>query len=121
MPIFNTSFLGGVVAQEAIKIIGQFRPFNQWFEFEFNYLSKEIRREINEDIKHMSRYNEQIKIFGKDVQDKLSSLNVFLIGAGAIGCEYTKNFSMMGIACKNNNADKSGILTITDFDKIDLI
>lgn len=95
-----TSFLGGVVAQEAIKIIGQFRPFNQWFEFEFNYLSKEIRREINEDIKHMSRYNEQIKIFGKDVQDKLSSLNVFLIGAGAIGCEYTKNFSMMGIACK---------------------
>lgn len=115
-----TSFLGGVVAQEAIKITGQFLPFNQWFEFEFNYLSKGIRSEINEDMKEMSRYNEQIKIFGKDVQDKLSSLNIFLIGAGAIGCEYTKNFSMMGIACKNNNDDKSGILTITDFDKIEL-
>ena len=35
------SFLGGVVAQEIIKITGKFTPFNQWFEFEFNYLSKE--------------------------------------------------------------------------------
>ena len=114
------SFLGGVVAQEAIKITGKFSPFNQWFEFEFNYLSKNKCPQLNEDKKEMSRYNEQIKIFGQEVQNKLNSLNIFLIGAGAIGCEYIKNFSMMGIACKNNNNENNGLLTVTDFDKIEL-
>ena len=114
------SFLGGVVAQEVIKITGKFSPFNQWFEFEFYYLSKEIKNQPDEEIKEISRYYEQIKIFGQEVQTKLSSLNVFLIGAGAIGCEYIKNFSMMGIACKNNNNSKNGVITITDFDRIEL-
>jgi len=116
------SFLGGVVAQEIIKITGKFLPFNQWFEFEFNYLSKKynkdiISKEINEK-NEVSRYNEQIQIFGKDVQNKLASLNIFLVGCGAIGCEYLKNFTMMGISCKND--DNNGFLTITDFDKIEL-
>ena len=112
------SFLGGVVAQEVIKITGEFSPFNQWFEFEFNYLSREFNNHSKEENNEISRYNEQIKIFGKEVQDKINSLNVFLIGAGAIGCEYIKNFSMMGISCKNNK--KNGTLSITDFDKIEL-
>lgn len=113
------SFLGGVVAQEAIKLTGKFSPFNQWFEFEFNYLSKKKNKLDIEEIKDLSRYSEQIKIFGKDIQNKLSSLNVFLVGAGALGCEYLKNFAMMGISCKNKN-NKNGILTIADFDKIEL-
>ena len=114
------SFLGGIVAQEVMKITGEFSPFNQWFEFEFNYLSKEINNNhLNEEINEITRYYEQIKIFGKEVQDKINSLNVFLIGAGAIGCEYIKNFSMMGISCNNNN-NKNGILSIADFDKIEL-
>lgn len=117
------SFLGGVVAQEIIKITGKFIPFNQWFEFEFNYLSKKynkdiVSKEINKN-KELSRYNEQIQIFGKDVQNKLASLNIFLVGCGAIGCEYLKNFSMMGISCKKDD-DNKGVLTITDFDKIEL-
>ena len=120
------SFLGGVVAQEIIKITGKFSPFNQWFEFEFNYLSKEYNNknhskqtnanETNESL----RYNEQIKIFGKEVQNKLSSLNIFLIGAGAIGCEYLKNFAMMGISCKKSKDNNFGTITVTDFDKIEL-
>ena len=118
------SFLGGIVAQEIIKLTGKFSPFEQWFEFEFNYLSKENNnknypKEINE-VNEVSRYNEQIQIFGKEVQNKLSNLNIFLIGAGAIGCEYLKNFAMMGISCKNNKDNKFGTLTVTDFDKIEL-
>ena len=114
------SFLGGVVAQEAIKITGKFNPFNQWFEFEFNYLSKKKLNKNKEDAKEILRYNEQIKIFGQEVQKKLNSLNIFLIGAGAIGCEYIKNFSMMGIACKHSDEKNNGILTVTDYDKIEL-
>ena len=110
------SFLGGVVAQEAIKLTGKFSPFNQWFEFEFNYLSKDYNeKNIENNITEENcRYKEQIEIFGQEVQNKLNSLNIFLIGAGAIGCEYLKNFAMMGIS------SKEGTLTLTDFDRIEL-
>ena len=107
-----TSFLGGVASQEAIKLTGKFTPFNQWFEFEFNYLSRN-RENICEKYQN-SRYMEQIQIFGEETQKKLNSLKIFLVGVGAIGCEYLKNFAMMGIS------SKEGILTITDFDKIEL-
>ena len=110
-----TSFLGGIVAQEAIKLTGRFTPFNQWFEFEFNYLStKNEKLKENNNMKP-SRYYEQIQIFGEEVQKKINSLKIFLVGVGAIGCEYLKNFAMMGIS-----SGKNGILTITDFDKIEL-
>ena len=110
-----TSFLGGIVAQEAIKLTGRFTPFNQWFEFEFNYLStKNEKQKENHNMKP-SRYYEQIQIFGEEVQKKINSLKIFIVGVGAIGCEYLKNFAMMGIS-----SGKNGILTITDFDKIEL-
>ena len=110
-----TSFLGGIVAQEAIKLTGRFTPFNQWFEFEFNYLStKNEKLKENNNMKP-SRYYEQIQIFGEEVQKKINSLKIFMVGVGAIGCEYLKNFAMMGIS-----SGKNGILTITDFDKIEL-
>ena len=119
------SFLGGVVAQEIIKITGKFTPFNQWFEFEFNYLSHDYNNKLEkENTKNKSdknsRYYEQIQVFGQEVQNKLNSLNIFVIGAGALGCEYLKNFAMMGISCNNNDNNKKGILTLTDFDKIEL-
>jgi len=72
------SFLGGVVAQEIIKLTGKFSPFNQWFEFEFNYLSQiynkqSYSKEINPNKENeFIRYNDQIQIFGKEVQEKLS-------------------------------------------------
>jgi ubiquitin-activating enzyme E1 len=46
------------------------------------------------------------------VQKKLSELNLFLVGAGALGCEFLKNFALMG-ACSN------GKLTVTDDDVIE--
>ena len=65
-----------------------------------------------------SRYDDQISIFGKEIQDKLENLNIFMIGAGALGCEYLKNFALMGISC--NEKDKNNILTVTDNDAIEL-
>ena len=37
-----------------------------------------------------------------------------MVGAGALGCEYIKNFCLMGISCKR------GKITITDNDNISL-
>ena len=44
------------------------------------------------------RYTAQAEVFGPAVQGKLRSLRVFLVGAGALGCEFLKNFAMMGLS-----------------------
>ena len=40
-------------------------------------------------------------------------MQVFLVGAGALGCEFIKNFAMMGLATHN------GQVTVTDDDVIE--
>lgn len=53
-------------------------------------------------------------IFGQEAQKNLENLNVFIIGAGAVGCELLKYFAMMGISTNPNS-----LLTITDNDRIE--
>ena len=114
------SFLGGVIAQEIIKYTGRFTPFNQWTWFEFEYLVRNLNeKEINREPMN-SRYDEQISIFGREIQKKIEELNIFLVGTGAAGCEYLKNFAMMGISSFNDKNDKLGNLTLTDYDTIEI-
>lgn len=53
----------------------------------------------------------------------MSSQQWFVVGAGAIGCELLKNFSMMGLGCRMNAADDSkiddGCIVVTDMDTIE--
>ena len=110
------SFLGGIVSQEALKFIGKYIPFDQWFWFDFFETVEKISNNINiENIS--SRYEEQIAIFGKEIQEKIEKLNIFLVGSGALGCEYMKNFALMGISCSKEN--KSNVI-ITDNDIIEI-
>ena len=111
------SFLGGIISQEAIKITGKYQPIYQWIRFEFFELIDDIPDNCDRNCIN-SRYDDQISIFGKEIQDKLGNLNIFMIGAGALGCEYLKNFALMGISC--NEKDKNNILTVTDNDAIEL-
>ena len=95
------SFLGGFVAQEAIKFTGLYCPLNQCFwidiyEETIINLQNPDRRILN------SRYDDLISIYGREFLEKLHNLNIFLIGAGAVGSEYLKILSLMGIATKNN-------------------
>ncbi len=46
-----------------------------------------------------SRYDDQIAVFGRTLQRKLEGLKLFLVGAGALGCEFIKNFALMGVGC----------------------
>ena len=103
---------GGVTSQEIIKNTGIFRPINQWFRAEFlGILDKTFNLNYEEN---SSRYKDQILIFGDETQKNLENLNIFVIGAGAVGCELLKNFAMMGIS-----TGKNSLLTITDHDKIE--
>uniref|UniRef100_A0A7S2S539 Ubiquitin-activating enzyme E1 C-terminal domain-containing protein n=1 Tax=Mucochytrium quahogii TaxID=96639 RepID=A0A7S2S539_9STRA len=127
------AYLGGVVGQEVLKAVtGKFTPLHQWLYFDAveclpdgEYpLSKEELAPIG------SRYDAQIAVFGKRFVRKLNALNMFLIGAGAIGCEMLKNWALMGVGA-DGDADlgapdseekmepKQGIIYMTDMDKIE--
>lgn len=108
------SFLGGIVSQEAVKITGKYMPIYQWLRFDF---FETINNIPNNCVRTLlkSRYDDQIAIFGQEIQEKLKNLNVFMIGAGALGCEFLKNFALMGIAIDNT---KNNNIIVTDNDNI---
>ena len=107
------TFLGGIVTQEIIKFTGKYIPIKQWFHFDFFEVNNNLN---NNEIKLLnSRYDDQISIFGNEIFNKLNNMNLFMIGAGALGCEFIKIFSLMGIS-KNKNKN----ITITDNDNIEL-
>jgi ubiquitin-activating enzyme E1 len=107
-----TAFLGGVVAQEIVKFTGKYSPINQWLWFEF---SETVVNLSNPDRTPMNcRYDDQIAIFGREIQQKLSNTNLFMIGAGALGCEFIKEFALMGISTSG------GKTIVTDNDNIEV-
>ena len=104
------SFLGGIVAQEIIKFTGKYTPIHQWFWFEFSEILENLPNNVDRTLQNC-RYDDQIAIFGNNIQNKLSDINLFMIGAGALGCEFLKNFSLMGIS---DNKNKNVIVTDND-------
>lgn len=107
--------IGSIGAQEVIKASSnKFTPNKGFLHFNAldilpdNYIN--MRKSNPEDyIALNSRYDGQYAIFGKQYIDKMQNKKLFVVGAGAIGCEHIKNFGMMGI--KN--------ITITDMDHIE--
>ncbi|XP_071960518.1 ubiquitin-like modifier-activating enzyme 1 isoform X2 [Antedon mediterranea] len=112
------AFIGGATAQEVLKACsGKFNPIKQWMYFD----ALECHQEDGTD--HLteqecqpkgSRYDGQIAVFGDSFQRKLESLKYFIVGAGAIGCELLKSFSMVGVGCS-----PEGRVTVTDMDIIE--
>ena len=103
---------GGIISQEIFKYTGVYKSINQWFRYSF-YDMVDFSKE-NKYIYNNIRYKGQEIIFGDEVQKNLENLNVFVIGAGAVGCELLKYFSLMGISTSTNS-----LLTITDHDYIE--
>ena len=108
----QAAFFGGIVAQEIVKFTGKYTPLKQWLHYDvFETLpTGEVDRTPRN-----SRYDDQIKIFGREVQDKLFKVNTFMVGAGALGCEYIKSFALMGIGC-----GPDGHVAVTDNDNIEV-
>ena len=46
---------------------------------------------------YSAREQPQICLLGKDLHDKIKNCRLFMIGAGAIGCELLKNYAMLGV------------------------
>ena len=113
------ALIGGVLGQEVLKACsGKFMPIKQWFYYDGLTALPSEPLSIEEVSPLGSRYDGQIMVFGKEMQHKLSKLNMFLVGAGAIGCEMLKNWSMMGIA-SHFGGDSTGKVHVTDMDQIE--
>lgn len=112
------AFFGGFVAQEVLKACsGKFTPLKQYMYFdalealpEQNQFvrTEETTKPIN------SRYDNQIAVFGLEFQRKIANLSVFLVGAGAIGCEMLKNWALLGLG-----TGSEGGIVVTDNDSIE--
>ena len=103
---------GGIISQEIFKYTGVYKPINQWYRYSFyDIIDHSI---VNNYSFEKERYKGQEIIFGKEVQKKLEKLNIFVVGAGAVGCELLKYFSLMGIS---TNSD--ALLSVTDHDIIE--
>uniref|UniRef100_A0A0E0APM4 E1 ubiquitin-activating enzyme n=1 Tax=Oryza glumipatula TaxID=40148 RepID=A0A0E0APM4_9ORYZ len=109
------AMFGGIVGQEVVKACsGKFHPLYQFFYFD-SVESLPTYPLDSEDIKPSnSRYDAQISVFGTKLQKKLEEANTFVVGSGALGCEFLKNLALMGVSCS-----PKGKLTITDDDVIE--
>ena len=110
-----TAFFGGIVSHEIIKATGKYEPIDQWLIMDFFEIVENIKEDANRDIKG-SRYDDQIAIFGNEIQNKIEKSKIFMIGAGATGCEFLKNFAMMGFC----TADENSKMVVTDNDSIEI-
>ena len=110
------AFFGGLAAQEALKSVsGKFHPIKQWMYFDsLESIPKGYRRSEDLCKPTGSRYDGQVAVLGGEFQEKISQLTIFLVGAGAIGCEMLKNWAMMGLA-----SGPKGKIIVTDMDQIE--
>ncbi|KAF6146977.1 hypothetical protein GIB67_036696 [Kingdonia uniflora] len=109
------AMFGGIVGQEVVKACsGKFHPLYQFFYFDsIESLPTEALDPI--DVKPQNRrYDAQISVFGSKLQKKLEEAKVFVVGSGALGCEFLKNLALMGVSCSSG-----GKLTVTDDDVIE--
>eukprot|EP00931_Biecheleriopsis_adriatica_P102120 TRINITY_DN77144_c0_g1_i1.p1 TRINITY_DN77144_c0_g1~~TRINITY_DN77144_c0_g1_i1.p1 ORF type:complete len:1235 (-),score=272.66 TRINITY_DN77144_c0_g1_i1:72-3620(-) len=107
------AFLGGVCAQEVVKIAGKFTPIPGWLHFN---CIEALPSEAPPDCAPKGcRYDSLASVYGHEFVKKLHNLKYFMVGCGALGCEFLKNFALNGVCCGEN-----GLLTVTDADRIEL-
>eukprot|EP01124_Arcella_intermedia_P027396 TRINITY_DN5354_c0_g1_i1.p1 TRINITY_DN5354_c0_g1~~TRINITY_DN5354_c0_g1_i1.p1 ORF type:complete len:1006 (+),score=246.06 TRINITY_DN5354_c0_g1_i1:32-3049(+) len=108
-----TGVLGGHFAQEVLKAVsGKFTPLKQWLYLDATELVGDGGPE--DHAVEGSRYDSQIICIGRKTTARLRDTKLFMVGAGAIGCEMIKNYAMLGVSTGPN-----GKIVLTDNDVIE--
>ena len=112
-----TCYIGGLGAQEVLKACtGKYSPIHQLYYYDGRDVVPKVIIEANST--HFSgkkdRYCSTTAVLGTEVTTRLKNNKVFMIGCGALGCEFIKNFACLGIG-----TGPKGFLTATDPDKIE--
>ena len=111
------ALIGGVAGQECLKALSKkFTPISGFLYMESLECIPATNDfpPIDSNIVLPSRYDSQVLVFGRELTQRLTKLNYFLVGAGAIGCEMLKNWALMGVGCSPD-----ACITITDMDRIE--
>jgi ubiquitin-activating enzyme E1 len=113
--------LGAVGAQETLKAAtGLYYPVKQFLLYDCDEVLQEGHQgngnfDDKKNTMAQSSENRGLRhILGNDIVDKLQEQRIFVVGAGAIGCEILKNLASMGVATR-----KGGCVVITDMDTIE--
>ena len=114
------AIFGGIVGQEVVKAAtGKFHPICQGFYFDALECLPNRELPLESEFANPSdtgRHEGQVLVFGRSFQQRLSQLKLFLVGSGALGCEFIKNLALMGVA---TDAASGAKLTVTDDDIIE--
>ena len=98
------SIVGSIASQEVIKALThKYTPIKQWFYVDYESITNPTKTTTND------RYDAQRNVIGDEMQNLIGKSHVFIVGAGAIGCELLKNLAMLGV----------GKITVTDMDTIE--
>ena len=94
-----------------MKLTGKYTPLRQWLHHDFFEVlpEGEVARSITND-----RFYDYHVLFGDEFVKKASKSSSFLIGAGALGCEFIKMFALMGFSTQG------GKVMVTDDDNIEI-
>lgn len=95
-----------------MKYTGKYSPLKQWLHYD---IFETLPRGPADRTPANCRYDDQILVYGRDVQERLTKLKTFMVGAGALGCEFVKAFALMGVGCS-----AEGSVTVTDNDNIEV-
>jgi len=104
------AFFGGVLAQEVIKMTGKFTPLQQWLHLE----ALEVVNPYAVDAFN-AQSSDLVALLGSDTVNQLKATSTFIVGCGALGCEFLKNFALLGFATSGDAQ-----VTVTDNDRIEV-
>mmetsp|Transcript_13904 Transcript_13904/g.27252 ORF Transcript_13904/g.27252 Transcript_13904/m.27252 type:complete len:1445 (+) Transcript_13904:148-4482(+) len=113
------AFSGALGAQEVLKAAtGLYNPVHQFLLYDCDEVldnAKSENDDSDEDQTVVDMSPGQTYILGQSLSKKLASSRLFLVGAGAIGCELLKNLAAMGAGTDA----KRGCIILTDMDTIE--
>ncbi|EED92704.1 ubiquitin activating enzyme, partial [Thalassiosira pseudonana CCMP1335] len=114
------AFSGALGAQEVLKGATKlYNPVHQFLLYDCDeVLQNNDGNARFEDDAFEPIARGQSYILGNELSRKLALSRIFLVGAGAIGCELLKNLAAMGAGTGSSNTNQ-GCLIITDMDTIE--
>lgn len=107
------AIFGAIAAQECLKAAsGLYNPIQQFLLYDCDEVISTEGSCTNANVETAESGLDYI--MGEDIAEKLRSQKLFVVGAGAIGCELLKNLAAMGAG-----TGKKGIIVVTDMDTIE--
>eukprot|EP00521_Asterionellopsis_glacialis_P013787 CAMPEP_0195302948 /NCGR_PEP_ID=MMETSP0707-20130614/31965_1 /TAXON_ID=33640 /ORGANISM="Asterionellopsis glacialis, Strain CCMP134" /LENGTH=1157 /DNA_ID=CAMNT_0040366337 /DNA_START=74 /DNA_END=3547 /DNA_ORIENTATION=- len=109
------ALFGAIGAQEALKAAsGLYNPIQQFLLYDCDEVLDSVSTATSGDAsKCGAAAPGQSYVLGRALTKKLASKRLFMVGAGAIGCELLKNLSAMGAGTGK------GCIIVTDMDTIE--